>query len=136
MDVKNCRDCGRLFNYISGARLCSACRQKLEDKFIEVRTYVRDNPSVSIASVSEEMEVTVQQIHQWIREERLVFSEDSLVTIDCENCGAPIRTGRLCNKCKSNVAQGLDNLYKKEEPKIQRKERERERMRFLDDLDK
>lgn len=136
MEVKNCRDCGRLFNYISGARLCSACRQKLEDKFIEVRTYVRDNPSVSIAMVSEEMEVSVQQIYQWIREERLVFSEDSLVTIDCENCGAQIRTGRLCNKCKNNVAHGLDNLYKKEAPKIQRKEREKERMRFLDDIDK
>lgn len=132
MDVRNCKDCGRLFNYVSGPRLCGACRQKLEEKFGEVKEYIRDNPSASISQISEEMNVSTQQIRQWIREERLIFSEDSVVTIDCEKCGAQIRTGRYCEKCKSQMAHNLDSLYKKEQPVIQKTIRDRDRMRYLD----
>ena len=132
MDVKNCKECGRLFNYITGPRLCGECRQKLEDKFVEVRNYIMDNPRATIPEISEAMEVSVQQIHQWVREERLIFTDDSMVTLDCESCGAPIKTGRFCEKCKSDMAKGLGNLYKKEQPVIQKRERDRDRMRFLD----
>lgn len=132
MDVKNCKECGRLFNYITGPRLCSECRQKLEDKFVEVRNYIMDNPRATIPEISEANEVSIQQIHQWVREERLIFTDDSMVTLDCESCGAPIKTGRFCEKCKSDMAKGLGNLYKKEQPVIQKRERDRDRMRFLD----
>ena len=33
MEVKNCKECGRLFNYMGGAPLCDGCRKKLEQKF-------------------------------------------------------------------------------------------------------
>ena len=39
MDVQNCRECGRLFNYLGGQRLCPGCKAKLEDKFQKVKTY-------------------------------------------------------------------------------------------------
>lgn len=132
MEVKNCKNCGRLFNYLSGPRLCTECKQKLEEKFMEVRNYIRDNPHANISEISETMEVSTSQIHQWIREERLIFSEDSMVTIECENCGAAIRTGRFCEKCKAEVAKGLGNLYKSATPVMQKKDRDREKMRFLD----
>lgn len=132
MDVRNCKDCGRLFNYASGPRLCAACRQKLEEKFNDVKEYVRENPHSSIAEISEINEVSTQQIYQWIREERLIFSEDSMVTIECETCGAPIRTGRYCDACKSNVAHSFSDMYKPVKPVIQKKDKEKDRMRFLD----
>ena len=132
MEVKNCKNCGRLFNHLSGPRLCGECKQKLEDKFMEVRDFIRDNPHASITEISETMEVSTSQIHQWIREERLIFSEDSMVTIECENCGASIRTGRFCEKCKSETAKGLGNLYKSAAPAMQKKDRDRDKMRFLD----
>ena len=31
MDVRSCRNCGRLFNYLQGPPICPACRKKLED---------------------------------------------------------------------------------------------------------
>lgn len=132
MEVKNCKNCGRLFNYLTGPRLCTECKQKLEEKFMEVRNYIRDNPNANISEISETMEVSTVQIHQWIREERLIFSEDSMVTIECENCGAAIRTGRFCEKCKAEVAKGLGNLYKSATPVMQKRDRDREKMRFLD----
>ena len=45
MEVRNCKNCGRLYNYIGGAyRLCPDCMKKLEEKFQEVKQYIEDNP--------------------------------------------------------------------------------------------
>ena len=33
MDVKNCRKCKRLFNYIGGQQICPACREAIEAEF-------------------------------------------------------------------------------------------------------
>lgn len=91
MNVRNCRKCGKLFNYISGMPICPACKDKLEEKFQAVKKYIRENRLADIKQVAEDCEVEVGQIQQWIREERLEFTEDSPVKIPCENCGASIR---------------------------------------------
>ena len=75
MEVKNCKGCGRLFNYMGGAPLCDACRKKLEEKFQKVKQYLDDHPDASVNQVSEDNDVSVKQIKQWIREERLSLSE-------------------------------------------------------------
>ena len=33
MNVKNCRNCGKLFNYIAGPNICPACKEEIEKKF-------------------------------------------------------------------------------------------------------
>ncbi len=132
MEVKNCRDCGKLFNYLGGQRICPSCKQLLEDKFDSVKKYIYDNPRATIPEISKEMEVSIPQINQWIREERLLFSEDSLVMIDCEGCGSPIRTGRFCDKCKSGISNELEGVYKEKKIEVKKTEKDRDRMRFLD----
>ena len=47
MEVKNCKGCGRLFNYMGGAPLCDACRKKLEEKFQKVKQYLDDHSDAS-----------------------------------------------------------------------------------------
>ena len=39
MEVRNCKSCGRLYNYIGGSykNLCPNCVNSMEDKFAEVR---------------------------------------------------------------------------------------------------
>lgn len=136
MEIIPCKNCGRLFNYIRGNRMCPACLKKLEDKFMEVKKYVRENPNVDIQDLSEEMDVSVRQINQWIREERLVFSDDSPIGLPCESCGVTIKTGRFCANCKTNMtagfraAAGLD-AKKKPEPE-RRTQADKNKMRFLD----
>ena len=41
MNARNCRKCGKLFNYVSGPPICMACREALEKKFQEVKEYIR-----------------------------------------------------------------------------------------------
>ena len=77
MEIISCKSCGRLFNYVQGDRICSACAKEMEEKFVEVKKFVRDNPKVDINVLSSEMDVSVRQIKRWIREERLCFTDES-----------------------------------------------------------
>ncbi len=135
MEVRNCTGCGRLFNYLQGPPLCPACIGDLEDKFHQVKEFLRENPKASMGVVAEENDVSVKQIRQWVREERLSFTEESQITMECENCGAKILTGRFCSKCKNGLISDLNGAVKK--PKATfvqqpQKNSEKDRMRFLE----
>ena len=137
MNVRNCRKCGRVFNYIIGQTLCLACRDELESKFKEVKEYVQKNRGCTINDVAEVCEVETSQIKQWIREERLEFTEDSMIGLACEICGASIRTGRYCEKCKAATLNGLNNVVKQAQASRQPQPsqpvnpKDNPRMRFL-----
>lgn len=137
MNVRNCRKCGRVFNYIIGQTLCLACRDELESKFKEVKEYVQKNRGCTINDVAEVCEVEASQIKQWIREERLEFTEDSMIGLACEICGASIRTGRYCEKCKAQTLNGLNNVVRQAQASRQAQQptntnpKDNPRMRFL-----
>ena len=136
MNVRNCRKCGRVFNYIIGQTLCLACRDELESKFKEVKEYVQKNRGCTINDVAEICEVEASQIKQWIREERLEFTEDSMIGLACEMCGASIRTGRYCEKCKAQTLNGLNNVVRQAQASRQpvkpaQNPKDNPRMRFL-----
>lgn len=135
MEVRNCKGCGRLFNYLQGPPLCSACIADLEEKFQQVKTFLRENPNAPMSVVSEENEVSVKQIRQWVREERLSFTEESQITLECEGCGAKILTGRYCSKCKNGLIHDLSGATKKPTATLVKqppKGSEKDRMRFLE----
>lgn len=132
MDVRNCRSCGRLFNYMTGAPICESCKKKLEEKFQEVKAYLEEHPNSSVETVSEELNVSVKQIRQWIREERLSLSVAGADGIVCEQCGAPICSGRFCEKCKAEMVNTFSGAIEKpKEPEVKKPERDGNRMRFL-----
>ena len=133
MEIRNCKNCKKLFNYLQGPQLCPACVEELEKKFAEVKKYVWDNKGANIDQVSEACEVSVKQIKQWIREERLVFSDAALGGITCESCGTPICSGRFCEACKAQLGNTLQSaLDKPKMPERKKPERDGNRMRFLD----
>ncbi len=134
MDVRNCRRCGSIYNYVTGVPVCPACREEEEKKFQVVKRYVQDHVQAEISEIIEACDVTHNQIHNWIRQERLVFSENSPIGIDCEGCGVTIKTGRLCEKCKTDLARGLNgSISAKQLPESMRRNRgENPRMRYLD----
>lgn len=135
MNVKSCKMCKKLFNYLSGPSICPACREMMEKKFQDVKEYVRTHKGATIHEISEDCEVEVGQIKQWVREERLEFSADSPIGVECESCGTQIKVGRFCEKCKNAMANGLAEaagLNKKPEAPVRKETRESARMRFLD----
>lgn len=110
MNVRNCRGCGRVFNYVAGPFLCQVCREELEKKFQIVKEYVRANPGVGINEVAAACEVPTSQIQQWLKEERLEVTEDSPIFLMCEGCGTNIRFGKYCDQCKHKITSGFKNV--------------------------
>ena len=90
MEIRNCRECGKMFNYTGGIQVCPICIRKMDEKFNEVKKYIYENPRAGIQQVSDDMEVPVKLIKKWVREERLTFAEGSGVGIDCERFGIAI----------------------------------------------
>lgn len=136
MNVRNCRKCGRLFNYIAGFQTCPACRESLEQKFQEVKAYVREHKGVGINEVAEACDVDPSMIRQWLREERLELAEDSGIMLACEACGALIRCGRYCDKCKNGLVNGFNSVLQGRKPVETTQPSHRStdaRMRFLAD---
>ncbi len=121
MEVRVCKNCRRLFKYMYGPELCQECSKTLTEvkserkesskikplvndeelKFLEVRDYIIAHPNASISQISEDNDILPSKLLEWVREERLEFSELSAdAWFNCEKCGAKIKSGRLCNRCK------------------------------------
>lgn len=133
MEIISCKNCGRLFNYMQGDRVCPECIKKMDEKFAEVKKYVRDNPRVDINVLSSEMDVSIRQIKRWIREERLCFTDESPIGLNCENCGKTIKTGRYCKACKDQMTTRLQGAagMKQPTPQQPKKSATENKMRFL-----
>ena len=108
MEIKNCKGCGRLFNYLGGPPLCPACVANLEKKFVEVKAYIRENPAATMQQISDDNDVSTKQLKQWGREERLRFTDDSPIGMECEKCGAMIKTGSI--KANDLLIEGARDL--------------------------
>ena len=68
-----------------------------------------------------------------MREERLKFSDDSPVGIECMNCGAMIKFGKYCEACKGKMINNLSHAVEEEPVKVEvPKKSDGNRMRFLD----
>ncbi len=124
MDVRVCKNCRRLFNYVYGPDLCPECsrlaleiRQEPkgnllsntaiplnsedEIKYEQVKEFIVNNPKVTVAQIAEALQISPSKLYEWIKDERLEFSDDSSsVWFTCEKCGIKIKSGRLCNRCK------------------------------------
>ena len=134
MNVKNCKKCGKIFNYAFGPIICQDCLGKEEQLFQEVKKYVEENPGSTIMQITENVEgSTGDKIKQWVREDRLQLSDDSPIQITCENCGTIIRSGRLCGICLNNVTKGFSDAFGLNKPKTVEVKRKHEqtKMRFI-----
>ncbi len=131
MNIRNCKRCGRIFNYVTGPQYCPSCRKIIEEQFQTVKSFIYDNHHASIIEISETCEVPIKQIHEWVREERLVFPEDSAIGIECERCGKTIKTGRFCEDCKNDLQHGFVDKKEAKPIKKSRRDETKARMRFF-----
>ena len=105
MHIANCSRCGKIFRPIGGRKMCPQCLEADQKDFAAVRAYLKENPGAHIAAVSEATGVPVKRIQEYLREGRLVLAA-SADWLQCERCGAPLQTGRLCAKCLAEIAKG------------------------------
>jgi flagellar operon protein (TIGR03826 family) len=107
MSLRNCPQCGRLFEFVF-KNLCPECSQKEQDDFEVVATHLKDNPGVGIPEISKATGVSTDKIIKMLKSGRLIVceqSEGSLLT--CERCGKPIVNGHFCPACRDSMARAL-----------------------------
>jgi flagellar operon protein (TIGR03826 family) len=133
-DVRNCRKCGKIFNYI-GSPICQVCKQAEEEDFKAIKDYLYRNPGSSITQVSAELDISVEKIRRFLKDGRLeITGDDGNMILECENCGKSIKSGRFCDDCERNLASGFKsaaNQMKSEIDSISEASRKAIGMRYL-----
>ena len=64
MNVRNCKVCGKIFNY-DGFNVCRACRRKQDERFQRVKEYLREYPGASINEVEDATDVSSEEIMEF-----------------------------------------------------------------------
>ena len=70
------------------------------DDFDRIREYLERRGAASAYEINRATGVSIKSINRYFADEYLEIPKAAGVFIHCEKCGAPIRTGRLCDKCK------------------------------------
>ena len=108
-DVRNCRRCNRLFNYMSGPPICNDCKDADEKDFQRIKDYLYTNPGTNLTKVASDCEISIEKIKRFLKEGRLEVVGDANFVLECEICKKPISTGRLCATCQKSMKEGFDN---------------------------
>ncbi|NSW90057.1 MAG: MerR family transcriptional regulator [Firmicutes bacterium] len=104
-ELKNCKRCGKLFNYIGGIPICPACKDEEEADFQKIKKYLYENPGASISQVASDLNMGIDKIKKFLREGRLeIIGDDGIPILRCEKCGEPIKTGRFCDECSRSMS--------------------------------
>lgn len=103
MEIRNCKKCKKIFQYLSGPILCPSCKEEEENEFQEVKKYLRENPRASMTEISQALDISVEKINRFLKDGRLEVTADSLIKLQCESCGKEILTGRFCNTCAGKL---------------------------------
>lgn len=112
MEVRICRMCKKMFQYITGPEICPRCKQEEEKLFQQVKEYLRKNPGATLVEVNKETGVSAALIEKFLKQGRLQVSPDSPISLICEICGKKISTGRYCKECNVTMQNELHQVRK------------------------
>ena len=110
MEVKVCRNCKKIFQYVAGPEICLQCRQEEEELFQKVKAYLREHPGANTYEVTQETGVSPTLIEKFLRQGRLEVAPESALALGCERCGKKIKTGRYCSDCTNEVTNQLNEV--------------------------
>lgn len=96
-----CQYCGGKLEIISkGIYRCKECGRENYDYLRKVQNFLRLNGAKSAIVIERETGVPRPFIEQFLAQEFLEIPKLEPNRISCVKCGAPIRTGTLCEICK------------------------------------
>jgi len=118
-NVIHCKICKRMFQYVGfGDKICPACKEKDEEDFQRVKTYLRDNPGRTVNQTAEDCDVPTERIRAWLRDERLEFTGTGETGLTCERCGAPIMSGTICDVCRQTLNKVAGEMQRSVDHKV------------------
>lgn len=134
MEIKVCKKCKRLFNYVAGECFCMDCLEYVDKAFKRVNRYVTEHNEVSMDEASTDCNVPLVQVQTWIHEEKLHTVDEEKIYSTCEKCGKSIPSGNFCVLCKNEIIGEMKNAFEAEKvtlPVKSSRKRKSAQMRFL-----
>lgn len=111
-----CEKCkGDLEGVDAGRYRCVACGHINRDSIRKIRDYSDEHGAQPAVVIARETGVSRSAVEYFLLDESLEIPEWSEVTINCQKCGAAIRTGRLCENCKRQMTIASSHKTKKED---------------------
>lgn len=109
--VENCPKCGNIYMIVH-KRLCPDCIKKVEQEYQRCAQFLRkrENRSSTMAEMSEQTGVSVDQITDFIREKRLLVEHHPNLGYPCQSCGCSIRAGQVCDSCAQDWRSSIDQM--------------------------
>lgn len=101
-----------------------------EENFKRIKEYLDQHPKATILQVAVDLDITVKMIERYLREGRLEIVEAENFFLDCQKCGAPIRSGRYCEACMRSLDSDIKKAINEAAAHINQKRNEK--MRYLD----
>jgi uncharacterized protein len=105
MDIRNCKRCGKVFNFI-GFAVCSECAKQEQEDFEIVREYLFSHPNSTTIEVTNATGIDPKVISRLVKEGRLLVDNIQITDgeeFKCEKCGQAIFKGRFCEKCAGEM---------------------------------
>lgn len=97
-----CRQCGGELRQVSrGTYRCTDCGFEDYDSYQKVRNYLDKEGPRSVTEIMRATGVPRATIEYFLKDERLEIPMGSPILLVCAGCGAGIRTGVLCDRCKA-----------------------------------
>lgn len=97
-----CKQCGGALRQVSrGTYQCIDCGFEDYDSYQKVRNYLDKEGPRSVTEIMRATGVPRPAIEYFLKDERLEIPLGSPILLVCSGCGAGIRTGVLCDKCKA-----------------------------------
>jgi len=107
-DVRNCKRCGKIYNYITGTPICPVCKERDEADFKRVKEYLYQYQGASLSEVSTVLDISVERIKGYLKDGRLeIINCEGNMFLECESCGKALRTGRFCDECTKELTHDL-----------------------------
>lgn len=97
-----CKFCkGAIREESRGVYVCLSCGKKSYDYYQTVKRYLERHGAASAWTIEKATGVPRKAIEYLLKEEYLEISSKDSYRMSCLKCGAKIRTGTLCEACKS-----------------------------------
>ena len=90
MALVTCSLCRKIFT-AAGGRTCPACKKRLDELYLKVRDYLRDNPKLemNVDTLSEAMNADIREVQALVDIEYVLRSEERRVGKECRSRWSP-----------------------------------------------
>lgn len=104
--IELCAECGgRMKPVRSGVYECTECGAQALDDFGRIREYMKDHGSATKEELVVVLGIRAEVVNEYIRQQRLEKAGNASDG-KCLLCGAPIKFGSICAKCKGTNRSG------------------------------